>query len=69
MVVRVERYTELVEQDDPVDQGVFTTRKGVDPCSLLPFLPRRGPSATGIIARALEARGLPPFEHERGSGR
>lgn len=57
MVGSIERYTELVEETVPAIKAVFDAQ-GVDLVLLLPFCPACH-RATGIIARALEARGLP----------
>lgn len=57
MVGSIERYTELVEQTVPAIKAVFDAQ-GVDLVLVLPFCPACH-RATGIIARALEARGLP----------
>jgi D-proline reductase (dithiol) PrdB len=57
MVGSIERYTELLEQTVPQIKAVFDSQ-GVDLVLMLPFCPACH-RATGIIARALEARGLP----------
>ena len=57
MVGSIERYTELMEQTVPQMKAVFDAQ-GVDLVLLLPFCPACH-RATGLIARALEARGLP----------
>ena len=57
MVGSIERYTELVEQTAPSIKAVYDSQ-GVDLVLVLPFCPACH-RATGIIARALEARGLP----------
>ncbi len=57
MVGSIERYTELMEQTVPRIKAVFDAQ-GVDLVLLLPFCPACH-RATGLIARALEARGLP----------
>jgi hypothetical protein len=57
MVGSIERYTELVEQTVPAIKQVYDAQ-GVDLVFLFPFCPACHRS-TGIIARALEARGLP----------
>jgi D-proline reductase (dithiol) PrdB len=57
MVGSIERYTELVENTIPSIKAVFDSQ-GVDLVMVLPFCPACH-RATGIIARALEARGLP----------
>jgi len=57
MVGSIERYTELVENTIPAMKAVYDSQ-GVDLVLLLPFCPACH-RATGIIARALEARGLP----------
>lgn len=57
MVGSIQRFTELVEQTVPVIKQVFDVQ-GVDLVFLFPFCPACH-RATGIIARALEARGLP----------
>jgi D-proline reductase (dithiol) PrdB len=57
MVGSIERYTELVEQTVPSIKAVFDAQ-GVDLVLLLPFCPACH-RATAIVARALEARGLP----------
>lgn len=57
MVGSLERYTELVEQTVPAIKAIFDAQ-GVDLVLLLPFCPACHRS-TGVIARALEARGLP----------
>ena len=57
MVGSIERYTELMEQTVPRIKAVFDSQ-GVDLVLLLPFCPACH-RATGLIARALEARGLP----------
>lgn len=57
MVGSIERYTELVEQTVPAIKAVFDAQ-GVDLVLLLPFCPACH-RATAIVARALEARGLP----------
>jgi D-proline reductase (dithiol) PrdB len=57
MVGSVERYTELMEQTVPAIKAIFDAQ-GVDLVLLLPFCPACH-RATALIARALEARGLP----------
>jgi D-proline reductase (dithiol) PrdB len=57
MVGSIERYTELMEQTVPAIKAVFDSQ-GVDLVLLLPFCPACH-RATALIARALEARGLP----------
>lgn len=57
MVGSIERYTELVEITVPAIKAIFDAQ-GVDLVLVLPFCPACH-RATGIIARALEARGLP----------
>lgn len=57
MVGSIQRFTDLVEQTVPVIKQVFDVQ-GVDLVFLFPFCPACH-RATGIIARALEARGLP----------
>lgn len=57
MVGSIERYTELMEETVPRIKAVFDSQ-GVDLVLLLPFCPACH-RATGLIARALEARGLP----------
>jgi D-proline reductase (dithiol) PrdB len=57
MVGSIERYTELIEQTIPAMKAVYDSQ-GVDLVLVLPFCPACH-RATGIIARALEARGLP----------
>ncbi len=57
MVGSIERYTELMEETVPRIKAVFDAQ-GVDLVLLLPFCPACH-RATGLIARALEARGLP----------
>ncbi len=57
MVGSIERYTELMEQTVPRIKAVFDAQ-GVDLVLMLPFCPACH-RATGLIARALEARGLP----------
>jgi D-proline reductase (dithiol) PrdB len=57
MVGSIERYTELMEQTVPAMKAVFDAQ-GVDLVLLLPFCPACH-RATGLIARGLEARGLP----------
>ena len=57
IVGSIERYTELVEQTVPAIKQVYDAQ-GVDLVFLFPFCPACHRS-TGIIARALEARGLP----------
>jgi len=57
MVGSIERYTELVEQTVPAIKAIYEAQ-GVDLVLVLPFCPACH-RATGIIARALEARGLP----------
>ncbi len=57
MVGSIERYTELMEQTVPRMKAVFDSQ-GVDLVLLLPFCPACH-RATGLVARALEARGLP----------
>jgi D-proline reductase (dithiol) PrdB len=57
MVGSIERYTELVEQTVPAIKAIYDAQ-GVDLVLVLPFCPACH-RATGIIARALEARGLP----------
>jgi D-proline reductase (dithiol) PrdB len=57
MVGSIERYTELIEQTIPSIKAIYDAQ-GVDLVLVLPFCPACH-RATGIIARALEARGLP----------
>jgi D-proline reductase (dithiol) PrdB len=57
MVGSIQRFTELVEQTVPAIKQIFDSQ-GVDLVFLFPFCPACH-RATGIIARALEARGLP----------
>jgi D-proline reductase (dithiol) PrdB len=57
MVGSIERYTELIEHTVPAIKAVYDAQ-GVDLVLMLPFCPACH-RATGIIARALEARGLP----------
>jgi len=57
MVGSIQRFTELVEQTVPAIKQVYDSQ-GVDLVFLFPFCPACH-RATGVIARALEARGLP----------
>lgn len=57
MVGSVQRYTELVEQTIPAIKQVFDSQ-GVDLVFVFPFCPACHRSCA-IVARALEARGLP----------
>jgi D-proline reductase (dithiol) PrdB len=57
MVGSIQRFTELVEQTVPAIKQIFDSQ-GVDLVFLFPFCPACH-RATAIIARALEARGLP----------
>jgi D-proline reductase (dithiol) PrdB len=57
MVGSIQRFTELVEQTVPAIKQVYDSQ-GVDLVFLFPFCPACH-RATAIIARALEARGLP----------
>lgn len=57
MVGSIQRFTELVEQTVPAIKQVFDAQ-GVDLVVLFPFCPACH-RATAVIARALEARGLP----------
>jgi D-proline reductase (dithiol) PrdB len=57
MVGSIQRFTELVEQTVPAIKQVYDSQ-GVDLVFLFPFCPACH-RATTVIARALEARGLP----------
>lgn len=57
MVGSIQRFTELVEQTVPAIKQIYDSQ-GVDLVFLFPFCPACH-RATAIIARALEARGLP----------
>ena len=57
MVGSIQRYTELVEQTVPAIKQIYDSH-GVDLVFLFPFCPACQ-CATTVIARALEARGLP----------
>jgi D-proline reductase (dithiol) PrdB len=57
MVGSIQRFTELVEQTVPAIKKIYDSQ-GVDLVFLFPFCPACH-RATGVIARALEARGLP----------
>lgn len=57
IVGSIQRYTELVEQTVPAVQKIYESQ-GVDLVFLFPFCPACHRS-TAVIARALEARGLP----------
>lgn len=57
IVGSIQRYTELVEQTVPAIQKIYESQ-GVDLVFLFPFCPACHRS-TAVIARALEARGLP----------
>jgi D-proline reductase (dithiol) PrdB len=57
MVGSIQRYTELVEQSVPAIKQIYDSQ-GVDLVFLFPFCPACH-RATTVIARALEARGLP----------
>jgi D-proline reductase (dithiol) PrdB len=57
MVGSIQRYTELVEQTVPAIKQIYDSQ-GVDLVFLFPFCPACH-RATTVIARALEARGLP----------
>jgi D-proline reductase (dithiol) PrdB len=57
IVGSIQRYTELVEQTVPAIKQVYDSQ-GVDLVFLFPFCPACH-RATAVIARALEARGLP----------
>jgi len=57
MVGSIQRYTELVEQTVPAIKQIYDSH-GVDLVFLFPFCPACH-RATTVIARALEARGLP----------
>jgi len=57
MVGSIQRYTELVEQTVPAIKQIYDSQ-GVDLVFLFPFCPACH-RATAVIARALEARGLP----------
>jgi D-proline reductase (dithiol) PrdB len=57
MVGSIQRFTELVEHTVPVIKQIYDSQ-GVDLVFLFPFCPACH-RATTIIARALEARGLP----------
>lgn len=57
MVGSIQRFTELVDQTVPAIKQVYDSQ-GVDLVLLSPFCPACH-RATGVIARALEARGLP----------
>jgi D-proline reductase (dithiol) PrdB len=57
MVGSIQRFTELVEQTVPAIKQIYDSQ-GVDLVFLFPFCPACH-RATAVIARALEARGLP----------
>jgi D-proline reductase (dithiol) PrdB len=57
MVGSIQRFTELVEQTVPAIKQIYDAQ-GVDLVFLFPFCPACH-RATAVIARALEARGLP----------
>jgi D-proline reductase (dithiol) PrdB len=57
MVGSIQRFTELVEQTVPAIKQIYDSQ-GVDLVFLFPFCPACH-RATAIVARALEARGLP----------
>jgi D-proline reductase (dithiol) PrdB len=57
MVGSIQRFTELVEQTVPAIKQIYDSQ-GVDLVLLFPFCPACH-RATTVIARALEARGLP----------
>jgi D-proline reductase (dithiol) PrdB len=57
MVGSVQRFTDLVEQTVPAMKQIYDSQ-GVDLVFLFPFCPACH-RATAVIARALEARGLP----------
>jgi len=57
MVGSIQRFTELVEQTVPSIKQIFDAQ-GVDLAFIFPFCPACH-RAAGVIARALEARGLP----------
>jgi D-proline reductase (dithiol) PrdB len=57
MVGSIQRYTELLEQSIPAIKQIYDSQ-GVDLVFLFPFCPACH-RATTVIARALEARGLP----------
>ncbi|MFY9527700.1 MAG: hypothetical protein WBC04_13590 [Candidatus Acidiferrales bacterium] len=57
MVGSIQRYTELVEQTVPAIKQVYDAQ-GVDLVFVFPFCPACH-RAVGVIARALETRGLP----------
>ena len=57
MVGSIQRYTELVEQTIPAIKQIYDSQ-GVDLVLVLPFCPACHRSAA-VVARALEARGLP----------
>jgi len=57
MVGSIQRFTELVEQTVPAIKQIYDAQ-GVDLVMLFPFCPACH-RATAVIARALEARGLP----------
>lgn len=57
MVGSIQRFTELVEQTIPAIKQIYDSQ-GVDLVFLFPFCPACH-RATTVIARALEARGLP----------
>ena len=57
MVGSIQRFTELVEQTVPAIKQIYDSQ-GVDLVFLFPFCPACH-RATTVIARALEARGLP----------
>ncbi|HXC31067.1 MAG TPA: hypothetical protein VNZ56_01230 [Verrucomicrobiae bacterium] len=57
MVGSIQRYTELVEQAVPAIKQIYDSQ-GVDLVFLFPFCPACH-RATTVVARALEARGLP----------
>jgi hypothetical protein len=57
MVGSIQRFTELVEKTIPVIKEIYDSQ-GVDIVFVFPFCPACH-RAAGVIARALEARGLP----------
>jgi D-proline reductase (dithiol) PrdB len=57
MVGSIQRFTELVEQTVPAMKQIYDSQ-GVDLVFVFPFCPACH-RASGVIARALEARGLP----------
>ncbi len=57
MVGSIQRFTDLVEQTVPAIKQIFDSQ-GVDLVFVFPFCPACH-RASGVIARALEARGLP----------